>query len=489
MKKLKICVTVFILVLLISCGNDTAVFPKHSFCDETMLVDKTISTVSTTETVRAVMFENNLDSYTLDATFSFTDWAGIVFATDTADISGYCFTVSENSIALKKIVRDSEKISFETLSEKKLTLNRECVNVKIEKSGFVYRFYIITDEKVEPWWELEYTLLNVSDCYYGFLDSGSGSECKKLSITEFSLKSFENTYQNPVFTAFQAADPDVIYHDGTYYCYSTSASIGYYVYTSKDLVNWENKGLCMGSAWGFENEGMYWAPGVTYYNGKFYMIASVNEHLGFAVADSPLGPFIPEENYLFEGAIDGQIFVDDDGKAYLYYVSWSEKEGYGIYGCELESDIVTPKLDTVKKLIFPEYDWETVDGAVTEGPFMIKHNGIYYLTYSGTGYGSKDYAVGYAVGTSPLGKFVKDENNPAFIKSQYLFGVGHHCFVTSPDNSELFIVYHAHNSDSRVHPRVLCIDRARFEKSENEVDRLRILGPTFFKQPYPSGAK
>jgi beta-xylosidase len=361
--------------------------------------------------------------------------------------------------------------------------------VRIEKSAFVYRFYIITDETVEPWWELEYTLLDTKDCYYGFLDSGSGSECEKLSITEFSLQSYDKTYQNPVITNLQAADPDVLYYNGTYYCYSTSADIGYNVYTSKDLVNWENNGLCMGSAWGFENVGMYWAPGVVHHNGKFYMIASVNEHLGFAVADSPLGPFIPEESYLFEGSIDGHIFIDDDGKAYLYYVSWSEKEGYGIYGCELESDIVTPKLDTVKKLISPEHEWEIVDGSVTEGPFMLKHNGIYYLTYSGTGYTSQNYAVGYAFGISPLGLFAKNENNPVFIKSQYLFGVGHHCFAPSPDGSELFIVYHAHNSESRVHPRVLCIDRVRFESSENEIDRLRILGPTFFKQPYPSGAK
>ena len=41
--------------------------------------------------------------------------------------------------------------------------------------------------------------------------------------------------------------------------------------------------------------------------------------------------------------------------------------------------------------------WE---GTVVEAPFMWKHGGKYYIFYSGNGYGSADYAIGYAVSTA-----------------------------------------------------------------------------------------
>jgi hypothetical protein len=37
------------------------------------------------------------------------------------------------------------------------------------------------------------------------------------------------------------------------------------------------------------------------------------------------------------------------------------------------------------ELLHPTERWEEVSGEVTEGPFMLKHRGIYYMMYSGTG--------------------------------------------------------------------------------------------------------
>ena len=45
-------------------------------------------------------------------------------------------------------------------------------------------------------------------------------------------------------------------------------------------------------------------------------------------------------------------------------------------------------------------DWE---GGVVEAPFMWKHDGRYYLFYSGNGYGGDKYAVGFATSTSLFG--------------------------------------------------------------------------------------
>lgn len=70
---------------------------------------------------------------------------------------------------------------------------------------------------------------------------------------------------------------------------------GFYVYQSEDLINWENKGLCLskddaiGKKW-------FWSPEVSYYKGKFYMVYSAEEHLAVAVSDCPTGPVKKYEN-------------------------------------------------------------------------------------------------------------------------------------------------------------------------------------------------
>jgi hypothetical protein len=54
-----------------------------------------------------------------------------------------------------------------------------------------------------------------------------------------------------------------------------------------------------------------------------------------------------------------------------------------------------------KILIHNDQPWE---GPVVEAPFMWKHAGRYYLFYSGNGYKSPEYAVGYAVADHITGK-------------------------------------------------------------------------------------
>lgn len=357
--------------------------------------------------------------------------------------------------------------------------------IRIERDGNTFRVYYLDDmEGIEPWPEIEFVCNAYRGNGIGVIDNGHGVVFSDLTVTEYTPpESSGKEYSNPVFSELQAADPYVLHYDGKYYCYSTSADIGYYVYVSDDMVNWTNAGLCIGEAWGIQKNGWYWAPEVIEHNGKFYMIMTADEHLGFAVADSPLGPFEPEETWLFPNTIDGHVFIDDDGQAYLYYVSW-KSDTYGIYGCELEDDIVTIREGTEKLILKPEASWEKQEGNVTEGPFVLKHNGLYYLTYSGSGYTSQDYAVGYAIAESPLGNYKRYEANPILSKTSKSFGPGHHSFTYS-EGGELFMVYHIHASKTSVHPRTTCIDRARFAPTESGVDRIEVFGPTYTKQEYP----
>ena len=96
-----------------------------------------------------------------------------------------------------------------------------------------------------------------------------------------------NTYQNPVL---EGADPFVLLHDGVYYLYSTNAPDGFRVFTSTDMGTWTDRGYCL-RAEDVQGEWGFWAPEVMVRGGKFYMVYVANEHLGIAVADSPMGPY------------------------------------------------------------------------------------------------------------------------------------------------------------------------------------------------------
>lgn len=331
------------------------------------------------------------------------------------------------------------------------------------------------------------------------------------SVTASAAAAGELTYTNSMING---ADPFVLLHDGVYYLYATNApETGFVVYTSQDLTNWKNRGYALKEDDGatvFGND-WFWAPEVFEYDGRFFMIYAANERLAIASADTPLGPFTQstvgpltlrasesaytarpsgQAGYLSNGEIDGHFFEDTNGSLYLYFVRYGDNYGNAIYGSSISyaNGEFTVDRSTITRLISANSSgWEksSLYVTVTEGPEMLKHNGKYYLSYSANGYTDQNYAVGYATSSSPLGTFTKYSGNPILKKdaANGVYGTGHHCFVMSPDGSEMFIVYHRHHDSSAVIPRQLCIDRAYFDS--NGV--LTVNGPTTTAQPLPSG--
>ena len=283
----------------------------------------------------------------------------------------------------------------------------------------------------------------------------------------------QETYRNPFL---EGADPFVLRWEGKYYLYATNDPAGYRVYVSEDFVHWEEKGYCL-RAGDVKGAAHFWAPEVLARGGKFYMVYTAEEHIGIAVSDSPTGPFVQREKKWLseEKAIDGHFFADDDGAVYLYYVRL--RDGNEIYAAKLNDapDAIDEAHETF--LCRAEEAWELRDCKVTEGPFVLKHKGKYYLTYSANHTRSEDYAVGYAVSDSPLGPFKKYEGNPILHKNEYANGVGHHSFTYANDGG-LLCVYHRHFSKERFVPRMICADRAEFVARDGGDDILVIHGPT-----------
>ena len=280
--------------------------------------------------------------------------------------------------------------------------------------------------------------------------------------------------KNPIL---KGADPFVLLHEGKYYLYctietgtheSSTSDDGFFVYESTDLKTWENKGLCLnkkdviGDKW-------FWAPEVTFYNNKFYMAYSANEHMAVAVSDSPLGPFKQETpKWLSErNGIDGHIFIDEDQEVYFYYVRFDN--GNKIFVSKMSKDLMSIDEENEIEIISATEPWETIDCLVTEGPFILKYENIYYLTYSANHTRCQDYAVGYATSTSPLGPFKKYKNNPILHKNEKTVGVGHHSFTTSKDLKTLICSHHCHQSLKEPFPRYFCLSEAYFTKENNEI--------------------
>lgn len=423
--------------------------------------------------------------------------AGIVFNVAKAEDgthSGYAMTVTQTKVTLLSFTADTNgKVAFTEIAQRAIEYAKagQPLKLRVERNQDFLRLYYMDDydPTLVPWPEIELSAFEFIEngTGIGYIDDGRGASFADItvygadSLYDAGLSGDGDQYENPVFKA-SLADPQILYWEGTYYCYSTSySSKGFKVFTSPNLVNWKDGGVCLEGAWDSEN-GRFWAPEVVEKDGKFYMIFSNNDLLGIAVSDSPLGPFIPAEAPLIEDAIDGHIFFDDDGRVYLYYVSWVTE--YAIFGCELDPSLSSVIEGTETLLIKHELPWERQGEGIAEGPAILKHNGTYYLTYSGSHYTSKYYAVGYATSDSPLGEYERYTGSPILSMTPTVHGPGHHSFITTP-SGELFIVYHVHKDLDKFSYRIMAIDRVRFAPTAEGIDRLEVYGPTSVPQNFP----
>lgn len=233
---------------------------------------------------------------------------------------------------------------------------------------------------------------------------------------------------NKVGDIIYTADPAAMVKDGTVYLYTTHDEqvpgtkdyrmYDYRLWTSTDLVTWKNKGAVLRYSdfdWarGDEKTGNAYAHHVIHRKdesgkSKYYFYTTVEGGqtdgefgfaVGVAVSDSPEGPFedprgmpmiLLEETAQYKDHswrnIDPAVFIDDDGRAYLY---WGNKQ---LWWVELESDLIHLKGETytlgadgtMQNRDVSNVKINTVDTLPNfeEAPYVSKHNGIYYLVYA-----------------------------------------------------------------------------------------------------------
>jgi len=281
------------------------------------------------------------------------------------------------------------------------------------------------------------------------------------------------------------ADPTLFFHAGKYYLYGTvgrNADSGFKAYSSVDKITWKEEGYVLRKGESYGTKG-FWAPQLFTYEGKFYLAYTANEHIAIASADSPLGPFTQKEHKPLAAPvrmIDPYIYFDPSGKIYLYHVRL--QNGNRIFVAELAKDLSAIDTTTVQECISASQPWEdtkNVPWKVTEGPTVIKHDGLYYMTYSANDFRNPDYAIGFATAASPAGPWTKSSSNPIISRKNIgINGTGHGDILVDK-NGKMVYVFHVHFTDTQVAPRKTAIIALKFKKNKNNVAGLMAVPKTF----------
>lgn len=285
-------------------------------------------------------------------------------------------------------------------------------------------------------------------------------------------------------------DPVIIYENDTYYMFATTPDCAsFHCFTSKDGVNFSDDYLALAfeDSFGIDR---FWAPEVYKYQDKYYLFYSAGAKDGFmhiqvAVADKITGPYKdinkePLINIPGKSTIDAHLFIDDDGKKYLYFsMDCSTNIIDGKHVSQIFACTLNDTLDKVtSEFIFistPTRPWELYSGPDwfwNEGPYILKHNGLYFLTYSTNCYCSKDYSLGCRVSKHPLGPFeyMVDEPIISYIEEDRISGPGHNAFFVDKDG-QLKMSFHIHTDwDNPSGDRRACYCNAHFEGDKLVID-------------------
>lgn len=265
----------------------------------------------------------------------------------------------------------------------------------------------------------------------------------------------------------EGADPTLVLFKGTYYLF-VSMSAGFFY--SQDLLRWNfhpDPDL----------EIYDYAPDVREIDGWLYFCASSrSKNCPILRSDDPLHRKFEQVGAPFP-FWDPNLFLDDDGRLYLY---WGCTNIDPIWGVELdrhtlepvgektalirgnpdclgyerpgENGVVDRKSSVVYQQLAPLFDpvakkvrlpagmqvpggyteeamtrmFLSVGAPYIEGAYMTKYQGRYYLQYACPGTQYNIYADGVYAGESPLGPFVRQHSNPfSSVPGGFATGAGH----------------------------------------------------------------
>lgn len=229
------------------------------------------------------------------------------------------------------------------------------------------------------------------------------------------------------------ADPAVVEFRGEYYMFVTR-SLGYW--HSTDLQNWD---FITPEKWYFQGSN---APAArNYKDSVLYVTGDPSGQMSLLYTDNPKKGDWKAIPSILNDLQDPDLFLDDDGKAYMF---WGSSNVFPIRGYELNPKhrfIPSTETKELFKLDPAKHGWErfgenhsdTILGGYMEGPWLTKHNGKYYMQYAAPGTEFNVYGDGVYIADNPLGPYSYQTHNPISYKpGGYMNGAGHGSTVVGP---------------------------------------------------------
>ena len=190
-------------------------------------------------------------------------------------------------------------------------------------------------------------------------------------------------------------DPFILRASELYYLYHSGGTKGVLCSVSGDLETWSDPVPVFTPPEGFHGtKDLFWAPECHYYNGAFHIFTSVfsslTGHRSISVYRSadPLGPFTDIAGGCVSprdwDAIDGTLYVDEEGQPWLIFVhEWtSMPDGNGgMCAAKLAPDLSALISEPVG--LFRARDLPFAVSGVTDGPFPFRSDsGRLFLLWS-----------------------------------------------------------------------------------------------------------
>ena len=227
------------------------------------------------------------------------------------------------------------------------------------------------------------------------------------------------------------ADPVIVVFKDNYYLFSTN-QWGYWV--SPDMLNWKFIPRLFLKPWHKVYDELC-APGAVALGDTLLLLGSTYaKNFPIWMSTDPRKDNWKEAIDSFDvGAWDPAFFLDDDGRFYIYFGS---SNTFPLYAQEIDRKTFAP-IGIRKEILrlndaihgwerFGEGNDNTFLNPFTEGAWMNKHNGKYYLQYGAPGTEFSGYGDGVYVSDGPLGPFTYQDHNPFSYKpGGFARGAGH----------------------------------------------------------------
>ena len=267
-----------------------------------------------------------------------------------------------------------------------------------------------------------------------------------VSIVFYDATAQQKTYCNPINIDYgytpipnfseagrhrATADPVMTMYKGDYFLFSTN-QWGYW--WSSDMLNWHFIHRSFLKPWHHVYDDLC-APATLVLGDTLLVIGSTyTKNFPLWMSTNPKQDQWKEAVDSFQaGAWDPALFLDDDGKIFLYHGS---SNLYPIYGWEIDRKTLQP-IGEHKELLklhddihgwerFGEYNDNNFLKPFIEGAWMNKHHGKYYLQYGGPGTEIRGYGDGVYIADHPMGPFTYQASNPFSYKpGGFARGAGH----------------------------------------------------------------